>query len=85
MQRASVRVRRNHPNDDPQEGAEAHEAVARRRFLATVALGLSATQPALGLGDLHTLAGTKPDEVGLDPATIASTLNNSRPTASVGS
>jgi hypothetical protein len=36
------------------------------RLLATVELGLFATQPTLGLGDLHALAGTKPDQVGLE-------------------
>lgn len=34
--------------------------------MATVELGPFATQPALGLGDLHALAGTKPDQVGLE-------------------
>ena len=36
------------------------------RLLATVEPGLFATQPTLGLGDLHALAGTKPDQVGLE-------------------
>jgi hypothetical protein len=36
------------------------------RFLAAVELGLLATQPAFGLGDLHALAGAEPDQVGLD-------------------
>jgi hypothetical protein len=33
------------------------------RHLATAELGPFATQPALGLGDLHALAGTKSDQV----------------------
>jgi hypothetical protein len=36
------------------------------RFLTTVELGVLAAQPALGLGDLHALAGAQPDQVGLD-------------------
>src|SRR3954454_5569410 len=36
------------------------------RLLATVELGLFATQPTLGLGDLHAFSGTKPDQVGLE-------------------
>ena len=35
-------------------------------FLTAVELGLLATQPALGLGDLHALAGAEPDQVGLE-------------------
>jgi hypothetical protein len=34
------------------------------RLLPPVELGLLATQPALGLGDLHALAGAEPDQVG---------------------
>jgi len=34
------------------------------RLLATVELGLFATQPTLGLGDLHALDRAKPDQVG---------------------
>src|SRR4051794_31238183 len=55
------------------------------RLLATVELGLFATQPTLGLGDLHAFAGAKPDQSDSNSATIASTLDSSRPTASVGS
>src|SRR3954451_19207708 len=36
------------------------------RLLATVELGLFATQPTLGLGDLHALDRAKPDQVGLE-------------------
>jgi hypothetical protein len=35
-------------------------------FLTAVELGLLAAQPALGLGDPHALAGTEPDQVGLE-------------------
>jgi hypothetical protein len=48
-------------------------------------LGLLSAQPVLGRGDLHAFAGAQPDQVGLDSATMASTLNSSRPTGSVGS
>jgi len=34
--------------------------------LLAVELGLLAAQPALGLGDLHALAGAEPDQVGFD-------------------
>lgn len=55
------------------------------RFLLAVELGLLTAEPALGPGDLHALDCAQPDEVGLDSATIARTLNSNRPTASVGS
>ena len=53
---------------------------------ATVALWLLAMQPSLGLGDLPARSGAEPDQVGLENlATMASTLNRSHPTKSVGS
>src|SRR3712207_2407331 len=55
------------------------------RFLTTVELRLLPAEAALRLRDPHALAVTEPDQVGLNSATIASTLNSNRPTASVGS
>ena len=55
------------------------------RFLPRVERGLLAPEPALGLGDSYAILGPQANEVGLDSATIASTLNSNRPTGSVGS
>lgn len=43
-------------------------------FLPRVELGLLATEPSLGRGCLDALASTEPDQVGLNSATMASTL-----------
>src|SRR5215211_34320 len=48
-------------------------------------LRLLPAQPSLGLGDLHALLRPHPDQVRLNSATIANTLNSSRPIGSVGS
>ena len=47
-------------------------------------LGLLTAQPTGRFGDLHPFARACSDQVGLDSATIASTLKRSLPTGSVG-
>src|SRR4029077_4024916 len=54
-------------------------------FLPGIELGLLAAQPTLGLRYLYPFSGAQPDQVGLEPATMANTLNSSRPTGSFGS
>src|SRR3954447_14984094 len=54
-------------------------------FRLPVEFGLLAAQPTLCLGDLHALDRAKPNQSDSNSATIARTLNSSRPTASVGS
>lgn len=46
---------------------------------------LASAEAALGLRDPHPFTGAEPDESDSNSATIASTLNSNRPTASVGS
>jgi hypothetical protein len=54
--------------------------------LIRLQLRLLATQPTLGLGYFHPFPGAQSDQVGFElSATIANTLNNNRPTGSVGS
>jgi hypothetical protein len=55
------------------------------RFLPRVELGLFDAQTALRLGDARALESARSNEVGLNSATIANTLNSSRPTGPVGS
>lgn len=45
----------------------------------------ASTEPAFGLRDPNPLTRAEPNKVSLDSATIASTLNSSRPAAPVGS
>jgi hypothetical protein len=54
-------------------------------FLAFAEFGLFAAEPAFGFGDLHAFAGTGAMRSDSNSATMARTLNSSRPTGSVGS
>ena len=55
-------------------------------FLSGVELGPLAAQPTLGLRYLHAFSGAQPDQVAdSNSATMANTLNSSRPTGSLGS
>jgi hypothetical protein len=54
-------------------------------FLPMTERGLLTAQAPRGLGDLHPFPGTQPVRPDSNSATIASTLNISRPTGSVGS